>query len=262
MSIPVTPSPSRDDLPSQSGPTRFSTRVRKRSTAVIAATIVGGLCVAGGATAAGRYLITSTHQIQPSVLAQLRGNRGPRGFTGATGAQGPKGSSAPGGLTGATGAQGPQGDPGAPGVQGPPGPSNLHRVFAQPAHDGDTYTLYSDRNATLQATYNKSQGQNTAGWTLSLTTTHTVYSICTFLTGSYGPSPSISGGQACHGQDSGIAYTIFQSTTPESNYSVQLNVVDTYSGEIFRADLYLVDSSWVTGAEPAVATGTVYTSTS
>jgi hypothetical protein len=77
-----------------------------------------------------------------------------------------------------------------------------------------------------------------------------------------GSTPDAGSGGACRGQNPGIAYTAFQSTTGERNYSVQINAVDTYSGEIFRADLFLVDSSWVTGAEPAVATGTVYTSTS
>jgi hypothetical protein len=77
-----------------------------------------------------------------------------------------------------------------------------------------------------------------------------------------GSTPDAGSGGACREQKSGVAYTAFQSNTVERNYSVQLNAVDTYSGEVFRADLFLVDSSWVTGAEPAVAAGTVYTSTS
>src|ERR1700733_4806322 len=44
------------------------------------------LCVAlGGTAAATGFLITSTHQIAPSVLSQLRGRRGPRGPRGPAG---------------------------------------------------------------------------------------------------------------------------------------------------------------------------------
>lgn len=78
----------------------------RKSATTIAAAVVGVLVIAGGATAASKYIISSINQIKPSVRAALKGNRGPRGFSGRTGA------------TGATGAQGPQGVPGVAGAAG------------------------------------------------------------------------------------------------------------------------------------------------
>jgi hypothetical protein len=60
----------------------------------------------GTAIAAKHYIITSTSQIKPSVLAQLHGARGPQGPAGPQGRQGPPGSQGP------VGAQGLQGVPG------------------------------------------------------------------------------------------------------------------------------------------------------
>jgi hypothetical protein len=76
---------------------------------VVGAAVAALLIVAGGAGAAGRFVITSTSQIKPSVLRALHANQTARGLPGAKGAQG------------ATGAQGPQGAPGPPGPSGAPG---------------------------------------------------------------------------------------------------------------------------------------------
>jgi hypothetical protein len=77
---------------------------------VLTITVIAALVIAGGATAAGTWVISNINQIKPSVRHQLRGNQGPRGFTGAQGPQGPQGSQGPQGV-GVTGPPGPAGPP-------------------------------------------------------------------------------------------------------------------------------------------------------
>jgi hypothetical protein len=98
---------------------------RKRmSYANVAATVALVLAVTGGSAYAASYVITSTSQIKPSVLASLRGDRGPTGPTGkagkdgATGATGATGTAGTNGVTGATGATGTTGVTGATGASG------------------------------------------------------------------------------------------------------------------------------------------------
>ncbi len=74
--------------------------------------VIGLLCSSAAAAAAGRFVITSTSQIRPTVLSKLRGDRGlagPRGASGPTGAEGPTGPA------GAAGPKGPAGDTGPAG---------------------------------------------------------------------------------------------------------------------------------------------------
>ncbi|HTA15372.1 MAG TPA: hypothetical protein VK781_11005 [Solirubrobacteraceae bacterium] len=78
----------------------------------VAATLALVFAMSGGAYAASKFLITSTKQIKPSVLSQLKGKAG------AAGAQGPAG---PAGLQGAPGAPGAKGETGAAGVVGKDG---------------------------------------------------------------------------------------------------------------------------------------------
>jgi hypothetical protein len=78
----------------------------------VTATLALFFAMSGGALAASHYLITSTKQIKPSVLAQLKGGAGKLGAQGLTGPIGPQG---PAGATGATGAAGAAGGSGAAG---------------------------------------------------------------------------------------------------------------------------------------------------
>ncbi len=66
----------------------------------VVATLALILALSGTAMAAKHYLITSTRQIQPSVLKQLRGATGPRGPSGPGGPEGPAGAPGRSGQSG------------------------------------------------------------------------------------------------------------------------------------------------------------------
>jgi Collagen triple helix repeat (20 copies) len=97
----------------------------------VAATLALLLAMGGGAFAATHYLITSTSQIAPHVLSQLRGRQGPRGRTGKTGKPG-----TPGGPRGRRGEPGPQGPPGVIGAQGPVGATGAKGPKGQQGEPG------------------------------------------------------------------------------------------------------------------------------
>jgi Collagen triple helix repeat (20 copies) len=91
-------------------------RIRKRFTyANVAMTLALVFAMSGGAYAAGKYLITSTKQINPKVLKQLQGKAGPAGTPGTQGPAGPAGSPGPQGPQGPAGKDGTNGTNGAPG---------------------------------------------------------------------------------------------------------------------------------------------------
>jgi collagen type VII alpha len=81
----------------------------------VAMTLALVFAMSGGAFAASKYLITSTKQIKPSVLKQLKGKIGPAGKEGPTGKEGAKGANGTNGANGEKGAAGTNGNTGANG---------------------------------------------------------------------------------------------------------------------------------------------------
>lgn len=100
----------------------LSTLRRHMTYANVAATLALVFAMSGGALAASRYLITSTKQIKPNVIASLRGANGKPGANGANGAQGAAGAQGPAGPAGGKGDTGEKGSEGSQGPQGPQGP--------------------------------------------------------------------------------------------------------------------------------------------
>jgi hypothetical protein len=75
-------------------------RRRRVGYAEVAATVALVLAMAGGALAAGHYVITSTKEIKPSVLRHLHGARGRRGAVGPRGRMGARGITGNAGVAG------------------------------------------------------------------------------------------------------------------------------------------------------------------
>lgn len=82
-------------------------RIHKRLTYTnLAITLTLVFAMTGGAYAAKRYLITSTKQISPKVLKELKGNIGPSGMTGTNGTNGKDGAPGERGMAGRNGRDG------------------------------------------------------------------------------------------------------------------------------------------------------------
>jgi Collagen triple helix repeat (20 copies) len=93
--------------------------VKRPNPATAIALIALFFSLGGVSLAAARYVITSTAQIKPSVLKELRGKRGPAGPAGPAGVDGVPGAKGSMGAQGIQGDQGPQGVAGTPAAQPP-----------------------------------------------------------------------------------------------------------------------------------------------
>lgn len=108
-------------------------RIRKRFTyANVAMTLALVFAMSGGAYAASKFVITSTKQIKPGVLAQLKGKAGPAGTTGAQGSAGSVGPQGPAGAVGPTGPAGAAGANGDKGAQGEAGKNGTKGAQGEP----------------------------------------------------------------------------------------------------------------------------------
>jgi Collagen triple helix repeat (20 copies) len=111
----------------------FSLMRRHLCYANVAATLALVLSMSGAALAAKHYIITSTKQIDPSVLRALRAEVGPQGLPGARGepgARGPEGKPGPEGKEGKVGKEGPEGKEGGTGLT-PEERQELHELLAR-----------------------------------------------------------------------------------------------------------------------------------
>jgi len=98
----------------------------------VVATLALVFAMSGGAYAASKFLITSTKQIKPSVLASLKGKAGANGAPGATGPAGPAGPAGGVGTQGPAGTAGTNGTPGTEGKEGKAGKNGANGAAGSP----------------------------------------------------------------------------------------------------------------------------------
>jgi Collagen triple helix repeat (20 copies) len=128
-------------------------KIRGRVTARIALLAAIVLAVSGAsAYGASRYVITSSKQIKPSVLKELKkpgpaGQNGTNGTSGATGAQGLPGAQGP---AGAAGEKGSAGEKGAPGEKGPKGEKGENGEEGSPWTAGGALPLEATETGTWE----------------------------------------------------------------------------------------------------------------
>ena len=132
---------------------------RRLSYANVLATLALVFAMSGAAVAANHFLISSTKQISPKVLKQLKGRTGARGLTGRTGSGGPAGLRGEAGARGETGLRGVTGPTGATGETGPPGEARAfavivptgvvgHKALIEPGSRGVAEALTASTEAT------------------------------------------------------------------------------------------------------------------
>jgi len=120
--------------------TRTITAIRRNIVAWLALFVA----LTGTSMAASHYIITSTHQIKPSVLKQLRasgreGHSGPTGPRGETGKEGKEGQAV-------QGKEGPPGSPGKDGKNGNEGPHGTAVAYAHIEANGKVDAAHSSEN--------------------------------------------------------------------------------------------------------------------
>lgn len=125
--------------------------IRKRmrvTPGTVIATVALVLAMSGGAYAAGKYVITSTKQIKPSVLKSLQGKAGKAGANGAAGATGPAGPAGTAGTAGTPGAKGETGPKGETGAKGETGTKGEKGEKGLTGETGFTSTLPKGKTET------------------------------------------------------------------------------------------------------------------
>jgi Collagen triple helix repeat (20 copies) len=111
---------------------RIASNLRRNAIAWLALFV----SLTGTSIAASHYIITSTKQIKPSVLKQLRASTGGKGAGGSAGGQGSPGVAGPSGKQGEPGPNGKQGEPGPPGLKGDTGATGGAGAAGAPGEKG------------------------------------------------------------------------------------------------------------------------------